>query len=176
MNKYIEDVKKFHKTFGHPINEKGSVVELSTRQLRVKLIHEETEELAVATDTRKTFYELCKAYTDAYESNPIEDGDNVDKVEEVDAYGDIIYVTCGGIITSGHSENFDAVFQNIQDSNMSKGCKDLNEVYDTQKHYSDKSVESYVVEKDGIYIVLRKSDNKVLKNRHYVPTDLEKYV
>ena len=55
MNKFIEDVAQFHKTFGHAINEKGSDVELSTRQLRLKLIHEENDEFAEATDTRKTF-------------------------------------------------------------------------------------------------------------------------
>lgn len=176
MNKYIEDVAQFHKTFGHPINDKKDAIDLKTRQLRNKLIFEENEELAEASDVRKTFYELCKAYIEKYEANPVEDGDNVDKVEELDALGDIQYVLSGGVLALGHQENFDDAFQDIQDSNMSKGCKNQQEADDTQKHYADKGVESYVVERDGLLIVLRKEDDKVLKNRHYTPTSLEQFV
>ena len=176
MNKYIEDVAKFHKTFGHPINDKKDVIELKTRQLRNKLIFEENEELAEASDVRATFYELCKDYIAKYEANPIVDGDNVDKVEELDALCDIQYVLSGAVLALGHQENFDDAFQNVQDSNMSKGCKNEVEADATQKHYGDKGVESYVVEKDGILIVLRKEDDKVLKNVYYTSTELEKFV
>jgi predicted HAD superfamily Cof-like phosphohydrolase len=176
MNKYIEDVAQFHKTFGHPINDKKDVIDLKTRQLRNKLIFEENEELAEASDVRATFYELCKDYIEKYEANPIEDGDNVDKVEELDALCDIQYVLSGAVLATGHQENFDEAFQNVQDSNMSKGCKNQKEADATQKHYADKGVESYVVDKDDILIVLRKGDDKVLKNVYYNATELEQFV
>ena len=59
MNKYIEDVAKFHKTFGHPINDKKDDIELKTLQLRLKLILEEAEELAEASDIVGTLQEFC---------------------------------------------------------------------------------------------------------------------
>jgi predicted HAD superfamily Cof-like phosphohydrolase len=172
MNKYIEDVAKFHRTFGHPINDKKDEIDLKTRQLRVKLLFEELEELAEASDVKATFAELCNNVGDFGKV----DGDNVDKVEELDALGDIQYVLSGAVLALGHQENFDDAFQDIQDSNMSKGCNNQQEADDTQKHYAEKGVESYVVEKDGILIVLRKGDDKVLKNVHYTPTNLKQFV
>ena len=189
MNKYIEDVAKFHKTFGHPINDKKDAIDLKTRQLRLKLILEEAEELAEASDIVGTLQEFCLGvlskikgadeHLEVFYGDEVltEDGEGeVDKVEELDALCDIQYVLSGAVLALGHQENFDDAFQNVQDSNMSKGCKNQAEVDATQKHYADKGVESYVVDKDGILIVLRKEDDKVLKNTYYTATELEKFV
>ena len=189
MNIYLKMVELFHKTFGHPINDKKDAIDLKTRQLRLKLILEEAEELAEASDVKGTLQEFCievllkTKNTTEYDGlthiggqNLDKDGDNVDKVEELDALCDIQYVLSGAVLALGHQENFDEAFQNVQDSNMSKGCKNRQEADDTQKHYGDKGVESYVVEKDGILIVLRKEDDKVLKNVHYTATELKQFV
>lgn len=188
MNKYIEDVKKFHETFGHPINNSSDAIDLKTRQLRIKLLFEELEELSEASDTVGTFQELClntlSGIEDSYDHLEVfyndgvlsEDGDNVDKIEELDALCDIQYVLSGAVLAMGHQNNFDNAFQNVQDSNMSKGCKTIKEVEDTIIHYSEKGVESYYVRKGDIFIVLRKEDNKVLKNVNYIATDLKQFV
>lgn len=167
---YINEVKKFHEVFGHPINDNKDVIDLKTRQLRLKLLFEELQELAVAMDVQETFKALCLT------ANYGIDGNNVNKVEELDALCDIQYVLSGAILALGHHKNFDDAFANVQESNMSKGCKDLKEAELTQQFYLDKGIESYVVEKDNMFIVLRKEDNKVLKNINYIKTDLEKYV
>jgi predicted HAD superfamily Cof-like phosphohydrolase len=56
---YINKVQEFHETFNHPINDTLDI-DLNTRQLRVKLIFEELEELAIALDVKNTFKQLCE--------------------------------------------------------------------------------------------------------------------
>lgn len=172
MNKYIEDVMEFHKTFEHPVNETMDV-DLKTRQLRVKLLFEELEELAESLNVMGTFQDLCLVHNNC----EYVDGDNVDKVETLDALCDIQYVLSGAVLALGHQQVFDDAFQNVQDSNMSKGCETLDQVKRTMEYYkTEKGVDSHYIEKDGMYIVLRNGDNKVLKNVDYTPTDLKKFI
>ncbi len=177
MSKYIEDVKKFHETFGHPVNNVSDDIELKTRQLRVKLLFEELEELAEASGVLGTFGELC------YVSSNVGDGvdsDNVDKIEELDALCDIQYILAGSILALGHQDNFDKAFQNVQYSNMSKACANLQEVEDTigmyvnERGMSRENISYEIL--DDIFIVYRVDDGKILKNKHYTPTDLKKFI
>lgn len=175
---YINDVKEFHETFDHPVNDVKDNISLDVRQLRIKLLFEELKELSESTDTRGTFSSLCLETISEFVE--MGDGNNVDKVEELDALGDIQYVLSGAILALGHSEKFDEAFKDIHNSNMTKLCNSMDEVEDTIKYY----VESRGMDKDDIthvpngdkFMVNRKSDMKVLKNVHYQEVDLVKYV
>ncbi len=177
MCKYINSVKEFHETFNHPVNNYKDDIELKTRQLRIKLLFEELQELAEASDVRDTFANLCQhvvnnATTDEWHVN----GNNVDKKEEIDALCDIQYVLSGAILALGHQENFEAAFDEVQRSNMSKMCHSQKEVDDTIAHYKEKGVEAYSVPKGEGWIVLRTGDDKVLKNLYYQEAQLIQFI
>ena len=172
MNRYLEAVKQFHENFNHPINEKNDDIPLKLRQLRIKLLFEEIEELAEATDCKATFSELCSE-----SMSKSVDGETRDKKEEIDALADIQYVLSGAVLAMGHHENFDDAFEEVQRSNMSKMCANMQEALDTQQWYVERDgTESTITEKGDKFIVLRKGDNKILKNKYYSPADLEQYV
>lgn len=105
MKKQIDAVKEFHTAFkiGHsetPIADLGG----TKNQLRYNLMKEENEE-----------------YFEAVQNN--------DLVEIADALGDMMYILCGTIIEHGLQEKIEAVFDEIQRSNMSKLGEDGQPIY-----------------------------------------------
>jgi predicted HAD superfamily Cof-like phosphohydrolase len=105
MKKQIDAVKEFHTAFkiGHsktPIADLGE----TKKQLRYNLMKEENEE-----------------YLEAVQNN--------DLVEIADALGDMMYILCGTIIEHGLQEKIEAVFDEIQRSNMSKLGDDGQPIY-----------------------------------------------
>lgn len=184
MNRYLDAVKEFHETFELPVDNHKNDIALKVRQLRIKLLFEELEELATASDCLETFYDLCDKFQGEWRSLQVagdgNDGDNVDKVEELDALVDINYILMGTVLSLGHQDNFDNAFQEIQTSNMSKTCKNIQEVEDTINMYvnernMDRNNISYK-KKNDIYIVYRVNDGKILKNKHYMPANLKKII
>jgi len=171
MNKYIESVKEFHEVFNHPVNNYKNDIDLKLRQLRVKLIFEELLELADASDVRGTFTQLCQ---DAISKSI--DGNNVNKKEEIDALSDIQYVLSGAVLALGYQDIFDEAFDEVHRSNMSKMCSNLTDVESTMQSYKAKGFDSYYVEKDNGFIVLRKDDNKILKNINYSEANLTQFL
>jgi predicted HAD superfamily Cof-like phosphohydrolase len=104
MKKQIDAVKEFHTAFkiGHsetPIADLGEV----KKYLRYNLMKEENEEYLEAV--------------------------NNDLVEIADALGDMMYILCGTIIEHGLQEKIEAVFDEIQRSNMSKLGEDGQPIY-----------------------------------------------
>ena len=176
MNRYLEAVKEFHVQFGHPINDVKDEIPLKVRQLRVKLIFEELQELAEASDIRHTFGQLCETFLTENQDDNLKDGNNVNKVEELDALCDIQYVLSGAIIATGHHKNFDQSFEDVQESNMSKLCANENDIASTQGKYLSEGVSSHVEPRGDKFVVLRDGDDKVLKNVNYKAVDLSKYV
>lgn len=172
MDNRIKRVKEFHEGFSHPINTIGTE-DKKTRQLRIKLLFEEVQELAEASDVKETWYELCRNNSCNAEDL---DGDNVNYKEELDAILDVDYVLNGKILTGGYQDVFDEASIEVHNSNMSKMCNSESEVRDTIAHYNDKGVKSYSVKKGNSWIVLRLEDNKVLKNLYYKEASLSKYV
>ena len=147
--KPLNSVAEFHKTFKHPILDSPQIPSAKRCELRVSLIAEELKELEEAI------------------------ADN-DLVEVADALCDIQYVLSGAILEFGMGNNFKALFDEVQRSNMSKTCKTMEEAEATQQHYLDKDgTESFVEESDGHFLVYRKGDNKTLKSINYSPADLE---
>jgi len=145
----LNDVSKFHETFSLPILETPTIPDAKRCELRVSLLQEELNELkeAIATD---------------------------DLVEVADALCDIQYVLSGAILEFGLGDQFKALFDEVQRSNMSKTCKTMEEAEATQKHYLDtKGTESFIEEKDGEFLVYRAGDKKVLKSIKYSPADIK---
>lgn len=141
-------VAEFHKTFKHPILAKPGIPPEDRCKLRVALIAEELKELEVAI--------LQK-----------------DIVEIADALSDIQYVLSGAILEFGLGEKFNALFEEVQRSNMSKACVSEGEAKATVEHYLKKDgTECYYRQEEGKWLVFRKSDNKTIKSINYSPADL----
>lgn len=175
MNTYLEQVKEFHETFNHPVSSFKDDIDLKTRQLRIKLIFEELEELAVAADVQETFSKLCETVCNKSEQK--KDGDNVNKKEELDALSDIQYVLSGSILSLGYQDVFDDAFSEVHSSNMTKACTSVDEALTTEMHYLKKDgTDAYHVEKNGLFLVYRVGDNKTLKNVNYRPANLDKFL
>ncbi|MFK7900839.1 MAG: hypothetical protein AB8B61_08785 [Cyclobacteriaceae bacterium] len=146
--KALNSVSQFHQTFGHPI-EKSPIIPSEARcNLRVALLAEELDELKEAIQQK-------------------------DLVEIADALCDLQYVLSGAILEFGMGEKFSSLFAEVQRSNMSKACNTLEEVAQTKEHYLKRGDDSYHQEKDGKYLVFRKSDDKTLKSISYSPAELK---
>ncbi len=105
MQKQINAVTEFHTAFaiGHsemPIANLGH----NKNTLRYNLMKEENEE-----------------YLEAVQNN--------DLIEIADALGDMMYILCGTIIEHGLQHKIEAVFDEIQRSNMSKLGEDGKPIY-----------------------------------------------
>jgi len=105
MQKQIKAVHAFHSAFGLGINnEPTGDLGVAKNVLRFNLMKEENEE-----------------YLEAVQNNDI--------VEIADALGDMLYILCGTIIEHGLQHKIEAVFDEIQRSNMSKLGEDGNPIY-----------------------------------------------
>jgi predicted HAD superfamily Cof-like phosphohydrolase len=142
-------VAEFHKTFKHPILEQPTIPGEDRCKLRVALIAEELKELEVAILEK-------------------------DIVSVADALCDIQYVLSGAILEFGLGNKFNALFEEVQRSNMSKACRTEDEAKATVEHYLKKDgTECYYKEEEGKWLVYRKSDNKTIKSINYSPADLD---
>ena len=123
MKNKIEAVKSFHTAFniGYRSTPKADLGPAKNK-LRFDLMKEENEE-----------------YFEAAQSN--------DLVEVADALGDMLYILCGTIIEHGMQDKIEAVFNEIQRSNMSKLGADGQPIY--------------------------REDGKVLKGPHYFKPNIK---
>jgi len=96
MQNQLNAVKLFYETYGLGVSS-GMKADLGTlkNELRFNLMKEENEE-----------------YLEAVQNNDI--------VEIADALGDMLYILCGTILEHGLQHKIEAVFDEIQRSNMSK--------------------------------------------------------
>lgn len=105
MQKQINAVKEFHNAFKIGYSEFPTADLGDTKNLlRFNLMKEENEE-----------------YLEAVQNN--------DLVEIADALGDMLYILCGTILEHGLQHKIEAVFDEIQRSNMSKLGADGNPIY-----------------------------------------------
>jgi predicted HAD superfamily Cof-like phosphohydrolase len=124
LNKPIIAVTSFHKAYGIEIEDKPTANlpdQIST--LRFNLMKEENEEYLTAA----------------------KEGD---LVEVGDALGDMLYILCGTIIAHGFQNKIEAIFDEIQRSNMSKLGANGKPIY--------------------------REDGKVMKGPNYFKPDLKK--
>ena len=126
IKKPIEAVTKFHEAYGLGIENRPQA-NLSDKivELRYNLMKEENEE-----------------YLQAAQDN--------DLIEIGDALGDMLYILCGTIIAHGFQDKMEAIFEEIQRSNMSKLDTDGKPIY--------------------------REDGKVMKGPNYFKPDLEKII
>jgi predicted HAD superfamily Cof-like phosphohydrolase len=105
MQNQLNAVKLFHETYGLGVSS-GMKADLGTlkNELRFNLMKEENEE-----------------YLEAVQNNDI--------VEIADALGDMLYILCGTILEHGLQHKIEAVFDEIQRSNMSKLGEDGKPIY-----------------------------------------------
>ena len=104
---------------------------------------------------------------------PSKEGCNLRYSLLADALADLQYVLSGAVLELGLGHHFKQLFDEVQRSNMSKTCQTIEEARATQSHYLEsKGIESYIVEREGEYLVYRKEDGKVLKSVNYSPANL----
>ena len=124
MNDKINSVKEFHKVFNLDFLEVPKAnIGHEKNKLRFNLMKEENEE-----------------YLNAANNN--------DLIEVADALGDMLYILCGTIIEHGFQYKIDEIFDEIQNSNMSKLGRDGKPIY--------------------------REDGKVLKGPNYFKPNIEK--
>lgn len=105
MQKQINAVHEFHNAFGLGINTVPTGdLGAQKNALRFNLMKEENEE-----------------YFEAVQNN--------DLIEIADALGDMLYILCGTILEHGLQHKIEAVFDEIQRSNMSKLGEDGSPIY-----------------------------------------------
>jgi predicted HAD superfamily Cof-like phosphohydrolase len=105
MQKQLNAVKEFHTAFGLGVSqEMKACLGEQKNTLRFNLMKEENEE-----------------YWEAVQNN--------DLVEIADALGDMLYILCGTILEHGLQHKIEAVFDEIQRSNMSKLGEDGSPIY-----------------------------------------------
>ncbi len=123
MKSKIEAVRLFHTSFGLGVSETMKA-NLGDRKnnLRFNLMDEENKE-----------------YLEAAQNN--------DLVEVADALGDMLYILCGTILEHGMQHKIEEVFEEIQESNMSKLGADGKPIY--------------------------REDGKVLKGPNYFKPDIQ---
>jgi predicted HAD superfamily Cof-like phosphohydrolase len=126
MIKQLNSVKEFHTAFeiGYSESPKSDLGE-TKNLLRYNLMKEENEE-----------------YLEAVQNN--------DLIEIADALGDMLYILCGTIIEHGLQHKIEAVFDEIQRSNMSKLDHDGKPIY--------------------------REDGKVMKGPNYFKPDFSKII
>lgn len=96
MKNKIAAVHEFHTAFGLGIKEAPTAdLGMKKNLLRYELMREENEEY-------------------------LEAANNNDLVEVADALGDMLYILCGTLLEHGMQHKIEAVFNEIQHSNMSK--------------------------------------------------------
>ncbi len=186
INEQIELVSEFHTAFGQPVLDKKEEISIERRKLRLSLLFEELTELANAYGLKRTFDEILveKIFSDnSYDSHEDcinynnADSNILDKKEVLDATCDLQYILCGTILENGQQNEFDDAFKDVHDSNMSKLCKDMEEVILTIQDYQSKGINVVYKEMSkGLIAIIRESDNKVLKSINYKIVDLTKYV
>ena len=124
IKKPIKAVTEFHNAFRLSVEHKPkSDISSEITELRYNLMKEENEE-----------------YLQAVKSN--------DLIEIGDALGDMLYILCGTRISHGFQDKIEAIFDEIQRSNMSKLGVDGKPIY--------------------------REDGKVLKGPNYFKPDIEK--
>jgi predicted HAD superfamily Cof-like phosphohydrolase len=123
MKESIDKVAEFHTTFNIGNNNAPTFISEAESQLRFDLLKEENEE----------YLEACK---------------NGNLVEIADALGDVLYIAFGTILRHGLQDKIQEIFDEIQNSNMSKLDENGKPIY--------------------------REDGKVLKGQNYFRPDIKK--
>ena len=148
MAKEIEQVLEFHKVFEHPIGDIAKALSIKRGLQRHSYMKEELQE-----------------FHDAVEAE--------DVVEQVDACLDIIYFALGTLVELGLSDKYEALFANIQASNISKVCLSMESAIRTAEAHDQpttiKPIGSYWKVSDA-------NTNKIVKSETYFKPNLKEII
>lgn len=176
---YLKKVEQFMVTFDQPVLDAPIAIPEDRNKLRINLIFEELKEYAEASGQIYYFEELCEKFC-LWSHNMTQvhpHPTSVNQVEQLDALLDLQYVLSGAVHEHGFGKIFDEAFEEVHNSNMSKACNNLEEAEETRQHYeTTENTESIIIVGGGIYLVKRKSDEKVLKSINYKPAQLEQFL
>ena len=112
MPNTLNAVAAFHRLFKAPILPTPQIPAADRCALRVSLITEELQELEDAIKEK-------------------------DLIEIADALADIQYVLSGAVLEFGMGDQFEALFDEVHRSNMSKACATADEAEATRQHYRE---------------------------------------
>lgn len=168
---YLGKVKEFMTTFGQPVLDKPTLLPEDRQKLRIALIFEELKEYAEASGMTTYFAELCSV-------NGINDEIDlpVNQVEQLDALLDLQYVLSGAVHEHGFGGIFDAGFEEVHTSNMSKACPDIATALRTIDKYDSEGVKVHCDTNNLPIVIYRTEDNKVLKSIDYKPAQLAQFL
>ena len=170
MNQQLTQVKEFTKEFKQLMPLIPTLPSSDIIQLRLKLMLEELTELAVASGQVGKYHSLLEE--ELFNVETIEPTEP-NMIECMDALCDIGYIHVGTVVAYGLEDYYDHNFNLVHKSNMSKLCKNMDEVDATIKFYKNKGID-VTYEKNGkYYIIKRISDGKILKNINYNAVQIE---
>lgn len=146
MNKPLAQTLEFSKFFKQHIGSLNEIEPLEVRQHRIRLIFEEFKEYAEASDVMGTFTDLCikEAENNCIDSfdlpiichiaTDIQDGNNVNKTEQLDALTDLTVVVDGSKVAGGFHEIADKAADLVFQNNMTKAHRDMGHIIETSAH------------------------------------------
>lgn len=143
----LQQTAEFMRAAGQHIPSAPAIPANDVAGLRLSLLHEELRELTQA----------------------LAEGN---MVEVLDALADLQVVLNGAVLACGMQDVFPAALNEVHRSNMSKFPQSLQELTATVDHYKAQGIDVVIVSGPEGRVVLRMSDNKVLKSIHYSPANL----
>ena len=149
---FVSEVETFNETFGKP-NNYTPVIPRDEKLINfvVDFIKEETQELEEAIENR-------------------------DIVEILDGICDLLYVAIGNAtMVFGLKDKLMAAFEEVQASNMSKTCETYEVANQTIQARIPEHGPCYTKQVEDVWIVYRKSDDKVMKSIEYFRPDLKQF-
>lgn len=181
---YLGKVKEFMTAFGQPVLDKPTPLPEDRQKLRIALLFEELKEYAEASGYLHHFNELSnKSLLESGFSTSLDKIDFIDnepainEAEQLDALLDLQYVLSGAVHEHGFGGIFDAAFEEVHSSNMSKACSDIETAIRTIAKYDAEGVEVYCDTNSLPIVIYRKEDNKVLKSiDDYKPAQLVQFL
>ncbi len=172
MNKTLESVSEFHKTFGAPVIENPQIPGEDRVKLRLALILEELSELAEASGAADMFNEMMKEKVEGFEPKP----EVKDPVEALDALCDLQVVLNGSTLEYGLHHQFDDAFDEVHRSNMSKACENENEGEQSVQKYQQEGIPTVMKKVNGKFVIYRATDHKILKGVNYFKPNISQYL
>ena len=148
MAKEIEQVLEFHKVFEHPIGDIAKALSIKRGLQRHSYMKEELQEFHAAVESQ-------------------------DLVEQADACIDIIYFALGTLVELGLTNKYEALFDEVQASNMSKVCLSMESAIRTAEAHDQpttiKPIGSYWKVSDA-------NTNKIVKSETYFKPNLKEII
>jgi len=149
MDKREKLVLQWAKGFGAHIADEPSVPSAAVIKTRIMLIEEELKEVKEA----------------------LIEGDILKIAKE---YADLQYVVSGGIIEAGLASDFDAIYEEVHQSNMTKFCVSVVHAQEeAQRFTANTGIRHKVYSKFGRFFI-KNQFGKIIKPSTYRPADMKK--